>query len=90
MRHMATVEEAEGKESRVGGKAFLPLPENFFRVSGVKEGKMSHIVPGAEKLLTLFLMKPDQGNESSVSTKDSAVEHRLKITHHFTLQMLQQ
>lgn len=30
MGHMVTVEEANGKRDRVRGKAFFPLPENFF------------------------------------------------------------
>ena len=62
MGHMVTVEEAKGKRDRVRGKAFFPLPENFFifLISRVKwGGGGSYIVPGADTLLSLFLMKPD-------------------------------
>lgn len=64
MGHMVTVEEANGKRDRVRGKAFFPLPENFFifflsQEWGGGGGGMSYIVPGADTLLSLFLMKPD-------------------------------
>lgn len=58
MGHMVTVEEAKGKRARVRGKAFFSLPENFF-LNLKSEGGVSYIVPGADTLLSLFLMKPD-------------------------------
>lgn len=45
---------------RVRGKGFVSLPSNFFESQEKRGGKMSYIVPGADTLQSLFLMKPDR------------------------------
>ena len=65
MGHMVTVEEAKGKRDRVRGKAFFPLPENFFifLISRVKWGGGGgfFFFLGVDALLSFFFLYRELG-----------------------------
>lgn len=91
MGHMVTVEEANGKRDRVRGKAFFPLPENFFIFFYLKSGEggggecpilFQELIPSCR----FSLWSQTRAAASAAGTAQR--EHRMGITDHFTLQIL--